>query len=232
MEGLQPVSALLRRVYSAPASEKLLAAWERLSNAWRLACAVAAGLLLLAAAALGFVLFSSSDWGGKLAGIAAAVAVLYAGYQVRLTRAIAKQTLAYQYFERFSGYSLEDPYAVAKAFSFDRPDTETAAERRWEEFQRWEGQDPTKVRDILFIFNFFEELGGIYRRGAVDRQVINEYLGKFAQQFWDQLDWFVSRIRDHREQPTLFEDWGEMAHAVKRARNRREELRKRLPQRP
>ncbi len=232
MEDLQPVSALLRRVYSAPASERILTAWERLSSAWRLACVAAASLLLLAAVAVGFVLFSSSDWGGKLAGIAAAVAVLYAGYQVRLTRAIAKQTLAYQYFERFSGYSLEEPYAVAKAFSFDCPSTETAAKRRWEEFQGWEEQDRTKVKDILFIFNFFEELGGIYRRGAVDRQVINEYLGKFALQFWDRLDWFVSRIRDDRAAPTLFEDWEEMAHAVKRARNRKDELRKKLPYRP
>lgn len=210
----------------------MLIAWRRLSGAWRFACVAAALLLLLAAVAVGYCLFSSSDWGSKLAGIAAAVAVLYAGYQVRLTRAIAKQTLAYQYFERFRGYSLEDPYAAAKAFSFDRPDTETEAEQHWKKFKRWEAQDPTKVKNILFIFNFFEELGGIYRRGAVDRQVINEYLGKFASQFWDQLDWFVKRIREDRKAPTLFEDWEEMARAVKRARCHKNELLKKFRAEP
>jgi hypothetical protein len=183
MAKLQPISALRRRAHGAATTERFLYTWGRLSGAWRLASVAIVLLLLAGSVAVGCMLFSSSDWGSKLAGIAAVVAVLYAGYQVRLTRAIAKQTLAYQYFERFSRYSLDDPYAAAKAFPFSRPDGEAEEDRRWEEFKRWEADNPTKVRDILFIFNFFEELGGVYRHGAVDRRVINEYLGGFTLKF-------------------------------------------------
>lgn len=184
--------------------------------------------LLAAPVVVGIVLFSSKDWGGKLAGIAAGIAVLYAGYQVRLTRTVAKQTLGYQYFERFSRYSLQDPYATAKEFSLSRPADKAEEQRRWEEFKRWGDEDPKKVRDILFIFNFFEELGGAYKHGTVDRRFINEYLGRFALSFWKGLDWFIRRIRKDRTE-TLFEDWDAMCQAVQRAQDRKDQLRKRFP---
>jgi hypothetical protein len=129
-----------------------------------------------------------------------------------------------QYFERFSRYSLKTPYERAKAFSFARPVGEAEEKQRWEEFKHWEDNDPEKFRDIMFIFNFFEELGGVYKRGAVDRRVVNEYLGRFALAFWEKLDWFISRIRIDQS-PTHFEDWGAMCKAVERALNRKKQLR-------
>ena len=177
-------------------------------------------VLLAVVAAAGILLFSSKEWGPKLAGVAAGIAVLYAGYQVRLTRALAKRALAYQYFERFSRYSLETPYEVAKAFAFPPPSDKAQAQERWDEFKTWEKQDQSKVRDIMFIFNFFEELGGVYKHGAGDRQVIDEYLGKFALEFWNHLHWFICRIRKDRT-ATLFEDWEAMCKAVERARRLR-----------
>jgi hypothetical protein len=183
-------------------------------------------VLLAAPVAAGILLFSSKSWGDKLAGIAAGIAVLYAGYQIRLTRAVARQTLGYQYFERFSRYSLDTPYATAKAFSFPRPKTEAEEQQRWDQFKRWQKEDPpTRSRDVLFIFNFFEELGGVYKHGAVDRRVVNEYLGKFALNFWSELPWFVRRLREDQEAATLFEDWEAMSRAVKRAGARRDRLR-------
>lgn len=210
------MSALRRRVLGADAT----ATWQRLSLPWQLT-AVAMTLVLLGAVIVGGVLlFGSKEWGAKLAGIAAGVAVLYAGYQIRLTRGIAKQTLAYGYFERFSRYSLETPYTTAKAFSFPSPTDKAEAQERWEEFKRWEKEDPSKVRDIMFIFNFFEELGGVYKHGSADRQVINEYLGKFALEFWNHLHWFICRIRKDRT-ATLFEDWQAMCAGVERAKKLR-----------
>ena len=76
----------------------------------------------------------------------------------------------------------------------------------------------------MFIFNFFEELGGVYKHGAVDRRVVNEYLGRFALAFWKELDWFIRRIRIDQS-PTHFEDWGAMCKAVERALDRKDQLR-------
>jgi hypothetical protein len=213
MEKLQPVSALRRRLLSSDA----VATWERLSARWRLVSIVLALALLAALAVAGVLLFGSKEWGAKLAGIAAGVAVLYAAYQVRLTRVLSKQTLAYKYFERFSRYSLEQPYATAKAFVFPPPANKAEAQRRWEEFKEWERENSSRVRDVMFIFNFFEELGGVYRRRVVDHCVIDEYLGKFALEFWSQLHWFICRIRKDRT-ATLFEDWEAMCKAVERAK--------------
>jgi hypothetical protein len=216
--------ALRRRVLGAQAT----LTWKRLPTRWRLASVAMMIVLLAALVVAGVLLFSSKEWGTKLAGIAAAIAVLYAGYQVSLTRALAKRTLAYEYFERFSRYSLERPYKKAKSFTIPRPSDKAEAQERWDEFKRWETkpEDQQKVSDIMFIFNFFEELGGVYRHGAADRQVIDEYLGKFALAFWKELDWFICRIRkEPNRSPTLFEDWGRMSEAVERALNRKKQLR-------
>jgi hypothetical protein len=175
-------------------------------------------LAILAGLIVGAIfLFSSKDWGAKFGGIAAGVAVLYAAYQVRLTRLVAKRTLSYEYFARFSRYSLQKPYAIAKKFSLPSPSNDAEAQARWEEFQRWKRDNADKERDLIFIFNFFEELGGQYRVSAVDRGIINEYLGRFACSFWDALHWwFIPRIRKERT-PTLWEDWEGMVRAVEAA---------------
>jgi hypothetical protein len=219
VEKLKPASEIRRRVRRAETTGTLEYTWSRLPFLWRLVCVagaiVAVGVVVLAAV----LLVSSKDWGAKLAGIAGGAALLYAGYQVRVTRSLAKQNLAYAYFERFGRYSLTEPYAVAKAFAFPHPSDQEEAEARWGEFEHWEREEPIKVRDLIFIFNFFEELGGLYRQGAVDRRTVNDYLGKFALQFWDELDWFIPRIRKARS-PTLFEDWEAMSKIVKRERAR------------
>ena len=198
--------------------------WSRLPGFWRFLGVAAVVALLAGVLAGGVLLVSSKDWGGKLAGIAAGIALLYAGYQVRLTRALAKQNLAYAYFERFSRYSLKQPYAEAKGFTFPHPRGEDDALARWEQFKHWGREEPGKVRDLIFIFNFFEELGGLYQLGAVDRRIVNDFLGKFALQFREALDWFIPLIRDDRS-PTLFEDWGAMSATVKRELARKERLR-------
>ncbi len=202
--------------------------WQDLSIPWRLAGVAMTSVLLAAPITAGVLLFNSKDWGSKLAGIAAGIAVVYAGYQIRLTRTVAKQTLGYQYFERFSRYSLESPYAMAKEFSLSPPTSATEEQRRWDEFKYWEKHEPQKVSDLIFIFNFFEELGGVYKHGAVDRGVINEYLGRFALGFWKQLGWFIHRIREDRTK-TLFEDWDAMCVAVERAQKRKDQLREKCP---
>jgi hypothetical protein len=226
---LQPISALCRRSLGGEGARRIVAAWQGSSVPWRIAGVVTVSVLLVIPIAVGVALFSSPDWGGKLAGVAAGIAVLYAGYQVRLTRSIAKQTLSYQYFERFSKYSLEDSYVRAKTFVFPPPGDKAEEQRRWDRFKHWEKSDPSKASDLIFILNFFEELGGVYKRGVVDRQVIREYLGKFAFAFWKQLDWFVPRIREDRSAPTLYEDWEAMCKAVEHGKKHEERLRKRFP---
>jgi hypothetical protein len=191
---------------------------------WRLGCVATLVIVFGAVVVVGIALGSSKDWGAKLAGIAGGIALVYAGYQVRVTRSLAKQNLAYAYFERFSRYSLEEPYAVAKDFAFPHPADQAEAQARWERFERWESEEPKKTRDLIFIFNFFEELGGLYKQGAVDRRIVNDYLGKFALQFWDELDWFIPRIRRARSS-TLFEDWEALSTIVKRERDRHAKLR-------
>jgi hypothetical protein len=219
------MSALRRRVLGADATGRILVVWEGLSIPWRLASVAMTSVFLAAPVAAAVLLFSSKEWGAKLAGVAAGIAVLYAAYQVRLTRTVAKQTLGYRYFERFGRYSLKEPDAAAKAFALSRPSDKAEEQRRWEQFERWEREDLQKVRDLMFIFNFFEELGGVYKHGTVDRQVINEYLGRFALSFWKGLDWFIPRIRKKRT-ATLFEDWEAMCQAVERALDTKEHLRK------
>jgi hypothetical protein len=223
VEKLKPASAIRRRVLGAELTGRMQFAWSRLPVLWQLGCAAALVAVVGGVVIAAVLLVSSRDWGAKLAGIAGGVALLYAGYQVRVTRSLAKQNLAYAYFERFSRYSLKEPYAEAKGFAFPHPSGQADAQARWEEFQHWEREEPGKVRDLIFIFNFFEELGGLYKQGAVDRRIVNDYLGKFALQFWDELDWFIPRIRRARSS-TLFEDWEAMSTIVKRERERRARL--------
>jgi hypothetical protein len=224
VEKLRPVSEIRRRALGAEITGQLQFTWSRLSAPWRVGCVLGVMAVIGAIVAGAILLASSKDWGAKLAGIAGGIALLYAGYQVRVTRSLAKQNLAYAYFERFSRYSLEEPYAVAKAFAFPHPRDQAEATARWDEFQAWEQDDPKKFRDLIFIFNFFEELGSLYNDGAVDRRIVNDYLGKFALQFWDSLDWFIVRFRGAHSS-TQFEDWEAMSKLVKRALRRKERLR-------
>ncbi len=221
---LKLMAVLRQRLLDSERAGSALATWEALSVSSRLAGMAIVASLLAVIIVAALALFSADGWAGKLAGLSAGAAVLYAGYQVRLTRVIAKQTLAYQYFARFSELSLTKTYERAKAFSIPRPSGKAAEEVRWREYQDWAKNDPAKKRDILFVFNFFEELGGLYKRGVVDRRIVNEYLGAFALAFRNELGWFFAR----QERSTLFEDWKAMCQAVQDARARKKRLEEKL----
>jgi hypothetical protein len=120
----------------------------------------------------------------------------------------ARRRTAFGYFERWT-----NPQAVryvAEMADLLRPT------RSWEtDAGRWRSWNKRtheqRLESILFV-NFWEELGGLYNRQLVDREVIRLYLGATSVAYWESGAWFVKCAEDEGsgKNPHVFEQWRKM----------------------
>jgi hypothetical protein len=96
----------------------------------------------------------------------AVVAVMVATGQVLSARSATKQTLTYNYMERFNSPELL-PFHQKTADLF-RSRTPADEGERYADFLKWDQKDKLAV---LVVPNFFEEVAGMYNHGLLDRNV-------------------------------------------------------------
>ncbi len=150
----------------------------------------------------------TSDTAANVAQVAtAAVAVLAligAVYQVRITRAIARQTRTYEYLDHFTERG--ETREIAKARDFlvlDGADPE----EKWDEFFKKSREDRNMV--VLHL-NRVEDFAAMYNSGLVDREIAHRILAAPFGAYWDEAEWLISRIRKRPNGDQYFREWIEM----------------------
>lgn len=135
----------------------------------------------------------SANWAEIATAVIALLALIGAFIQLWSARVATRRRTAFGYFERWS-----DPGAVkyiAEMASLLVTNKDGLSDQK--RFSEWfAGDHEAKLTSLLFV-NFWEELGGLYNRKLVDREVIRQYLGAPIVAYWDDAQWFVKCGAQH-----------------------------------
>jgi len=147
------------------------------------------------------------NWAEIATACIAFLALVGAFIQLWSARVATRRRTAFGYFERWS-----DPGSVpyiaemARLLTSEPGQDDDARLHGWKERTHEE-----RLKSLLFI-NFWEELGGLYNRRLVDRDVIRRYLGKAIVTYWSNGQWFIKR--GQQENAHMFEEWRKMSKDV------------------
>lgn len=125
--------------------------------------------------------------------VLAGVALLALGgatAQVLTTRSATRQTLTYNYTDRFSDPALI-PFRVKTIdlFALDGH----SEDERWRIVSRW----PLEERIAALVLpNLVEELAGMYNQGLLNKEIAKDYFGFTASDLWNSGWWYISRSRE------------------------------------
>jgi hypothetical protein len=154
------------------------------------------------------------NWVEVTAGIAF-FALLGAIAQLLLARRSTHRRNAFGYFERYSDPSAL-PYIAKMIGLFSESDLGESDDTRW---LAWKDKGlPERLHTLVFV-NFWEELGGLYNRRLVDRNVIRMYFGATLVDLWGKGAWFIKRAQE--EDRRAFEEWGKMVKNTEKWLDRR-----------
>jgi hypothetical protein len=160
------------------------------------------------------------NWLEVTAGIAF-FALLGAIAQLLLARRSTHRRNAFSYFERYSDPSAL-PYIAEMIGLFSESVLGEDDDTRW---RAWKDRTlPERLHTLVFV-NFWEELGGLYNRRLVDRNVIRMYFGATLVALWVEGTWFIQRAQ--KDDPRAFEEWGKMVKNTKKWLDRRDHQKRR-----
>jgi hypothetical protein len=158
----------------------------------------------------------SPNWAEIATACIAFVALIGAFIQLWSARRSNHRTNAFAYYGRYSDPDAL-PYIAEMTKLLEKstpPETDDARWRKWKE----QGLE-ARLKSLLFV-NFWEELGGLYNRRLVDRNVIRIYLGVVLVELWEGGRWFIERNQE--ENGRAFEEWTRMAANTKKWLYRRD----------
>ncbi len=171
---------------------------------------------------------SLSDWGDIAQIVIATTAILAfvgAAIELHLIRANARQTLAYSYAERIKKIDMIQSTYRWRQYWRAHPDYADFKTLEVDERAEW-----------LTTVNLIEEIGALYDRKLVDRDVTAETLGVHLEKMWeDCADAFVMGIRQAQSNEWLYDYWEQMQRdtvnrrlAAKRKLTRRRQVRRKF----
>jgi hypothetical protein len=169
---------------------------------------------------------------------AAVLALLGAAVQIRVTRTIAKRQLAYEYLRRFSGQEMLELTNKLREFWKETRPAATDPRRRWARCwaprggrghglvapgaSRWgafEGLEPRERAQILVVPNLIEEIGALYNRRRLDRDVVALALGVMVELLWVECQALVKGGQADRGE-WVYSEWAEMQADTRERRER------------
>ncbi len=129
----------------------------------------------------------------------ALLALAGAAWQTSSVRKSAREALTYNYFPRFAAAE------ILKSLVKLREIASGSDEECWATF---EGLSFAERFEVLLAPNLCEELGGVYKHGMVERDVVKTAFGHTASAIWGEFEWFIKRVR--QDDPGYYRDWRDM----------------------
>jgi hypothetical protein len=160
---------------------------------------------------------SGPNWGtlvGSFAEAATAIIALVAASiaftGIKQNRAQARQALAHRYLERFNGPVEIASRTMLHDFYSVRP------KQQCRQIAKWKRMSYREKLDTVQGLNFWEELGGMYNRGLIDREIVTDYFGAAALGLSESSRWFVDYLR--RGNPKIMEQFHAMCIDIEQRR--------------
>jgi hypothetical protein len=138
---------------------------------------------------------------------AAVLALIGALVQIRVTRAIAKRQLAYEYLHRFNSLEILKLREELREFW---------KQAEWDTFKALTHQERGR---LLIVPNLIEELGGIYNRRRLDRDVAALALGVMVEVVWNECQGLIKGCRADRGE-WIYREWDDMRTDTRARRER------------
>jgi hypothetical protein len=152
----------------------------------------------------------SPNWAEIATACIAFLALVGAVAQLLAARRSTHRRNAFGYFERYSNPTAL-PYIAQMIQLLSRSTPDEDDDTRW---HAWKDRElPERLSSLVFV-NFWEELGGLYNRRLVDRNVVRTYFGPTLVEFWNEGEWFIKRYQE--EDRRVFEEWERMAANTKK----------------
>lgn len=132
--------------------------------------------------------------------IVALLALGGAIWQSLLARRSAREALTYNYFPRFAAAEIGRSLDKLQQIMGD------------DDGERWAcfvGLSFTERFEVLVAPNLCEELGGVYKHGMVEGDVVKTAFGHTAAILWREFDWFVNHMRRGGD-IDVYKDWEAM----------------------
>ncbi len=122
----------------------------------------------------------------------------------------ALQARALHYMERYDGRHHIDPRVRLDQFFMIEPS------QQGERIETWEAMSFKQATLTVQGLNFWEELGGMYNRDLVDREITDDYFGPEAEHIWKRIAWFVTYQRS--KDPDAMIEMQHMCETIHRRR--------------
>lgn len=122
---------------------------------------------------------------------AAAVGLLYAGFQLYATRRDTRLARTYRYVERLYNREFVDLVAAARDF-WSKQRGGAGHEWRLERYRRMSKKERAP---ILLVLNFFEEVAGAHISGLLDLEVFDVMLRGAAEVVRSEAGWLIDEER-------------------------------------
>ena len=154
---------------------------------------------------------SATDVAQLVTAATAVVALGYAGFQIRVTRNLARQTLVYNYMDRLNSAEMI-PLITATRDFFDVPD-----EDRTQKFKEFWDLPRCDRQMLLLPLNTFEELGGMYNKKMLDSDAVKRLLRSTSISYWREFEWVITKVRNDRNAPRAWVEWEQMNESLEAA---------------
>jgi hypothetical protein len=146
---------------------------------------------------------------GNIAQIVIAATGVFAffgvAYQIHVTRLNERRTRVYAYAERFKQLEAIEAAFKWRAFWKDHS------------YAEWTALEDSETAQWLTLANLVEEVGALYDRKLIDRDVVAETLGVHFEGLWRDCLKYVMGVREAKNNPWLFDYWEQMqAHTPRR----------------
>jgi hypothetical protein len=122
--------------------------------------------------------------------VTAFVALIGAFVQILTSRSATRQTLTYNFTERFSRPELIPYLRLTNELFTERTLNEND---RYDWYQGWSYENKLAA---LVVPNLIEELAGMYNQGLLHKGIAKDYFGETARELWSEGWWFIKRFRD------------------------------------
>lgn len=139
-----------------------------------------------------------------IAAVAAAGSLIYLGKQIKISVEQQKIQRAYEYMKRYNDpefrRNIPEVLMILKRLTNDW----ITNGAKWNELK--EGTE--KRNKLSLVFNFFEEMGIMYNRDLVSREVIRECFKGVSLSFYKDAERYIKKRKE--KNPRLFENWEQM----------------------
>lgn len=156
-----------------------------------------------------FGIHSLAGWGDVAQGIlavATAGAIAVAVRQIRAIKITARRERVYQYADRFNALETLRESAACKEYW------------RTHRYRDLLALPAAEQIEWLHLPNLLEEVGYLYKRGALDRDVTAELLGPYIERLWEAAEPAMKEMQRVDKNPKLFVFWEKMQQDTWRRR--------------